>query len=66
VDTGLLTETAAELPEPAAASDLPTLPESGFYGRRRELWEIERWFVGGTRRVIVNGFGGEGKTYLGR
>jgi tetratricopeptide (TPR) repeat protein len=64
VDTGLLTETAAKLPEPAAASDLPRLPESGFYGRRRELWEIERWFVGGTRRVVVNGFGGEGKTYL--
>jgi tetratricopeptide (TPR) repeat protein len=64
VDTGLLTETEVKLPEPAATSDLPRLQESGFYGRRRELWEIERWFVGGTRRVVVNGFGGEGKTYL--
>jgi tetratricopeptide (TPR) repeat protein len=64
VDTGLLTETEVKLSEPAAASDLPRLAESGFYGRRRELWEIERWFVGGTRRVVVNGFGGEGKTYL--
>jgi hypothetical protein len=64
VDTGLLTETAvATSPEPAPC-DLPKLQESGFYGRRRELWEVERWFVGGTRRVVVNGFGGEGKTYL--
>jgi hypothetical protein len=64
VDTRLLTEKEAKHPEPAAESDLPRLQESGFYGRRRELWEIERWFVNGTRRVVVNGFGGEGKTYL--
>jgi tetratricopeptide (TPR) repeat protein len=64
VDTGLLTETEVKLSEPAAASDLPRLQESGFYGRRRELWDIERWFVGGTRRIVVKGFGGEGKTYL--
>jgi tetratricopeptide (TPR) repeat protein len=64
VDTGLLTETPADGPSEAAASDLPGLQESGFYGRRRELWDIERWFVGGTRRVVLNGFGGEGKTYL--
>jgi tetratricopeptide (TPR) repeat protein len=64
VDTGLLTGIEVKLPEPAAASDLPRPQESGFYGRRRELWEIERWFAGGTRLVVVNGFGGEGKTYL--
>ena len=64
VDIGLLTENECEIPERAATSDLPEVQESGFYGRRRELWEIERWFVGGTRRVVVNGFGGEGKTYL--
>ena len=64
VDTGLLTETAIEPSPVAAAADLPKLQESGFYGRRRDLWDIERWFVGGTRRVVVNGFGGEGKTYL--
>jgi hypothetical protein len=50
-------------PVETAPGDLPKVQESGFYGRRRELWNIERWFVGGTRRVVVNGFGGEGKTY---
>jgi tetratricopeptide (TPR) repeat protein len=66
VDTGLLTDTAVETSIEAAPNNLPRLQESGFYGRRRELWEIECWFVGGTRRVVVNGFGGEGKTYLGQ
>ena len=64
MDTGLLTETPADPASEAAPNDLPGPQESGFYGRRRELWYIERWFVGGTRRVVVNGFGGEGKTYL--
>jgi tetratricopeptide (TPR) repeat protein len=64
IDTALLTETSTYRPAEDAPSDLPRLQEWGFYGRRRELWDIERWFVGGTRRVVVNGFGGEGKTYL--
>ena len=64
IDTALLTETPTDPPAEGAPSDLPGVQESGFYGRRRELWDIERWFVGGTRRVVVNGFGGEGKTYL--
>jgi len=64
VDIGLLTETATEQSVETAPDDLPKVQDSGFYGRRRELWDIEQWFVGGTRRVVVNGFGGEGKTYL--
>ncbi len=43
---------------------LPALQKSGFYGRQRELWDIERWFVAGTRRVSITGFGGQGKTYV--
>jgi len=39
--------------------------EAGFFGRRRELWDIERWFaVEGTRRISLTGFGGQGKTEL--
>ncbi|AFY35755.1 CHAT domain-containing protein [Calothrix sp. PCC 7507] len=44
--------------------NLPDLQEAGFFGRSRELWQIERWFVQGTRRLTVSGFGGQGKTYL--
>ena len=28
------------------------------------MWNIERWFAGGTRRIVLSGFGGQGKTYL--
>jgi hypothetical protein len=71
-DTSLLTPAApAAHGPPAPATSAPTArsnlrprPESGFHGRRRELWDIERWFAGGTRRVVVNGFGGQGKTAL--
>jgi hypothetical protein len=63
-DTSLLMPAAPGAPAPAARSNLRPRPESGFHGRRRELWDIERWFVGGTRRVVVNGFGGQGKTAL--
>ena len=39
--------------------------EAGFFGRRRELWDIECWFAGQeTRRISVTGFGGQGKTEL--
>lgn len=44
--------------------NLPDLQEAGFFGRSRELWQIERCFVQGTRRLTVSGFGGQGKTYL--
>lgn len=44
--------------------NLPDLQEAGFFGRSRELWQIEQWFVQGTRRLTVSGFGGQGKTYL--
>lgn len=64
-DTALLTKSATvATAAPSAATGLEPLQESGFWGRRRELWDIERWFVGGTRRLVVHGFGGEGKTYL--
>jgi tetratricopeptide (TPR) repeat protein len=38
--------------------------EAGFFGRKRELWQIERWLAGATRRVSITGFGGQGKTEL--
>lgn len=38
--------------------------EAGFFGRRHELWDIERWFAGPTRRISITGFGGQGKTEL--
>ncbi|MBW4592461.1 MAG: CHAT domain-containing protein [Brasilonema angustatum HA4187-MV1] len=67
-DTPLLTSTlhSSPLPLPDSSSwgNLPPLQEAGFFGRSRELWEIERWFVQGTRRLTVSGFGGQGKTYL--
>ncbi|MEJ6480359.1 CHAT domain-containing protein [Nostoc punctiforme UO1] len=44
--------------------NLPDLQEAGFFGRSRELWQIERCFVQGTRRLTVSSFGGQGKTYL--
>ncbi len=38
--------------------------KEGFFGRSRELWEIERLFAKGWRRFTISGFGGQGKTYL--
>jgi tetratricopeptide (TPR) repeat protein len=43
---------------------LPAVAEEGFFGRSLELWQIERAFVQGTRRMTIAGFGGQGKTYL--
>ena len=45
-------------------SNLPKPPEAGFFGRRRDLWHLERWFAAKTRRVTITGFGGQGKTAL--
>lgn len=49
---------------PPARHNLPALQDTGFFGRRRELWDIERWYVQGTRRLTLSGFGGQGKTFL--
>ena len=49
---------------PKALTNLPEPKEGGFFGRRRELWEIERWFADTTRRITITGFGGQGKTAL--
>ncbi len=45
-------------------TNLPKAPEAGFFGRKRKLWEIERWFADKTRRITLTGFGGQGKTAL--
>jgi hypothetical protein len=63
-DTPLLTDKEPEPVEPVHWGNVPPLQEAGFFGRSRELWQIERWFVQGTRRITVSGFGGQGKTYL--
>ncbi len=49
---------------PAAAP--PDEPLDRFFGRQRELWDVQRWFTSGVRRVAVTGFGGQGKTRLAR
>jgi tetratricopeptide (TPR) repeat protein len=52
-------------PKPAEPrTNLPPKPEAGFFGRTRDLWDIERWFTGKTRRITITGFGGQGKTAL--
>lgn len=48
----------------APRTNLPVRPEAGFFGRRYELWQIERWFADETRRISICGFGGQGKTAL--
>jgi tetratricopeptide (TPR) repeat protein len=68
VDIGLVAASLAPEGSPLATleGDLggsPT-PRAGFFGRRRELWEIEQAFVRGRRRVTSSGFGGQGKTAL--
>jgi tetratricopeptide (TPR) repeat protein len=66
-DSALLTAKAKDgLLSPAAnKGNLRAEHEAGFFGRRRELWNIERWFaVEKTRRISITGFGGQGKTEL--
>lgn len=57
-------EAAEAVVAASVRSNLPAAPEAGFAGRRRELWEIETWFAGPTRRITLTGFGGQGKTAL--
>jgi tetratricopeptide (TPR) repeat protein len=59
------TSSAVPVAKVDASHNLPPLQESGFFGRSRELWAIERGFaVQGIRRYSITGFGGQGKTYL--
>ena len=44
--------------------NLPARQGIGFFGRRQELHDIERWFAGSTRRISLTGLGGQGKTAL--
>ncbi len=64
-DGALLTAVVGRSPPtPAPLHNLRDTQESGFHGRRVELRNIERWFVDGTRRIVITGFGGQGKTVL--
>jgi tetratricopeptide (TPR) repeat protein len=63
-DTALLTDAPSLVPTPTQWGNLPAVQEAGFHGRTRELWAIERAFVRSTRRLVVHGFGGQGKTSL--
>ncbi len=62
-DIPLVSRMTQELPK-AHQHNLEILPNAGFWGRSRELWQIENWFVEGVRRVVVSGFSGQGKTFL--
>jgi tetratricopeptide (TPR) repeat protein len=49
----------------ATKHNLRPVHEAGFFGRRRELWDIACWFAAEeTRRISITGFGGQGKTEL--
>ena len=69
-DVPLLTAATEALPavdpaaDPGPVHNLRPAHEAGFFGRRRELWYIERWLTGETRRISITGFGGQGKTEL--
>lgn len=64
-DAPLLTKTAPAGTTPTPPRhNLRPAHEAGFFGRRRELWQIETWFAGRTRRISITGFGGQGKTEL--
>lgn len=57
----------ADLPDivhDRAFSNVPTAPGGGFFGRARELDQIEEWLQGKIRRITISGLGGQGKTAL--
>ena len=47
------------------SEDAPDTPRYGFSGRAREMLMLERWLLQG-RLVVIQGFGGIGKTALAR
>ena len=66
-DVPLIKKAKDKSPPPEATAprtNLPPRPEADFFGRRRELWDIERGFAERTRRITLTGFGGQGKTAL--
>lgn len=67
-DGALLAPATAGTASPASPAptrhNLRPAHEAGFFGRQRELWQIETWFAGPTRRLSITGFGGQGKTEL--
>lgn len=63
-ETALLTANLPSTLPTTLRHHLLALPEMGFWGRRRELWQIENWFIDGIRRVVISGFSGQGKTFL--
>jgi len=62
-DTPLVSIMTPKSPKPHQ-HNLPALPNAGFWGRRKELWQIENGFIDGVRRVVLSGFSGQGKTFL--
>jgi len=62
-DTPLVSKMTPKPPQPLP-HNLPNLPDAGFWGRSKELWQIDNWFGDGVRRVVVSGFSGQGKTFL--
>ncbi|WP_417910405.1 tetratricopeptide repeat protein [Candidatus Electronema sp. PJ] len=66
-DMALLSAADADSLPPKAEplSNLPKPKRPGFFGRSKELWQIERFFaVNSCRRISITGFGGQGKTAL--
>jgi tetratricopeptide (TPR) repeat protein len=68
-DVPLIREAKGKKAKPAAVpaaplTNVPPLSEAGFFGRKRELWDVERWFADRARRITLTGFGGQGKTAL--
>jgi CHAT domain-containing protein/tetratricopeptide (TPR) repeat protein len=62
-DSPLVSKMTPESPQ-LLPHNLPNLPKAGFWGRSKELWQIDNGFSDGIRRVVVSGFSGQGKTFL--
>ncbi len=58
-------DTASPAARPEPLHNLPVAQVSGFFGRSKELWRIERVLSAeDCRRFSITGFGGQGKTAL--